>query len=126
MPKYIDISKIQYEEKENIDGYVYSEVVRRSKIESMPAEDVKPVIHAKWIYDEDCVICSHCGKAFSLSSNYCPNCGAEMEISNSDDDCYTDEVGGHHDCGIGWNPNGYWCGECPKLSCEGCVNIDKN
>lgn len=42
-----------------------------------------------------------------------------------EDDCYIDELGGHHDCGVGWNPNGYWCGECPKSSCEGCVNIDK-
>lgn len=35
---------------------------------------------------------------------------------------YTDEVGGHHDNGIGWNPNGVWCGECTKESCSGCVN----
>ncbi len=35
-------------------------------------------------------------------------------------DCYTDEVGGHHDSGIGWAPNGHWCGECTKSSCSKC------
>ena len=38
------------------------------------------------------------------------------------ENCYTDPVGGEHDSGIGWNPNGIWCGECNSFSCEGCVN----
>ena len=36
------------------------------------------------------------------------------------EDCYTDEVGGHHDSGMGWAPNGQWCGECTKSSCSKC------
>ena len=36
------------------------------------------------------------------------------------EDCYTDEIGGHHDSGIGWAPNGQWCGECTKSSCSKC------
>jgi hypothetical protein len=39
-----------------------------------------------------------------------------------DPDCYTDDVGGHHDSGIGWNPNGHWCGECNITSCRDCPN----
>lgn len=41
---------------------------------------------------------------------------------------YIDEVGGYHDGGIGWNPNGIWCGECTSSSCKGCINeyIQKN
>lgn len=31
-----------------------------------------------------------------------------------------DEVGGTHDCAIGWNPNGVWCGECTRISCKNC------
>lgn len=36
-----------------------------------------------WIYDGDCYICNKCGTAYSWwadsqTSNYCPNCGAEM------------------------------------------------
>ena len=38
------------------------------------------------------------------------------------DDEYIDEVGGHHDSGIGWNPLGHWCGECTRASCKDCVN----
>ena len=38
------------------------------------------------------------------------------------EDCYTDEIGGEHDSGIGWNPHGHWCGECTKASCKGCCN----
>ena len=37
-------------------------------------------------------------------------------------DCYTDDVGGEHDSGIGWNPNGHWCGECTITSCRDCPN----
>lgn len=49
-------------------------------------EDVAPVVHAKWeerfsleyktiVYD-----CSNCGATHSYISNYCPNCGAKMDI----------------------------------------------
>ena len=37
---------------------------------------------------------------------------------------YYDEVGGLHDNGIGWNPNGVWCGECTRLSCADCPSKD--
>lgn len=33
---------------------------------------------------------------------------------------YYDEVGGFHDCAIGWNPKGVWCGECTRVSCRDC------
>ena len=45
------------------------------------------------------------------------------------EDCWTDEVGGHHDSGIGWAPNGQWCGECGKSSCKNCIvwkSIERN
>ena len=44
-----------------------------------------------------------------------------LPIMFSDNDaCYYDDVGGYHDCAIGWNPNGVWCGECTKASCRDC------
>jgi hypothetical protein len=45
---------------------------------------------------------------------------AQAEEEAMDEDCYTDEVGGHHDSGMGWAPNGHWCGECCKSSCKDC------
>lgn len=86
MPRYIDADKIRYVEKENIDGYVYSEVVSRNKIDSMPIEDAKPVIHSKWVrVDDNKERCSNCETIYCIYSypykrnNYCPNCGAKME-----------------------------------------------
>ena len=34
-----------------------------------------------------------------------------------------DDIGGFHDSGIGYNPDGTWCGECSRLSCRGCKNV---
>lgn len=31
-----------------------------------------------------------------------------------------DEIGGYHEAGCGWQPNGAFCGECSKMSCVGC------
>ena len=35
-------------------------------------------------------------------------------------EAYYDEIGGYHECAIGWNPNGVWCGECTCISCANC------
>lgn len=59
----------------------------------MPAADVAPVVHARWIHSryEDCseqfelVKCSQCNhEAYAMAfyvrgGNYCPNCGAKMD-----------------------------------------------
>lgn len=52
--------------------------------------DAEPVRHGKWIYKKDgCINCSECGADMPYKyyygytdwiSNYCPNCGAKMEI----------------------------------------------
>lgn len=36
------------------------------------------------------------------------------------DDYYLDEVGGVHDSGRGWAPDGSNCGECSNISCKIC------
>lgn len=38
------------------------------------------------------------------------------------DTSYKDDVGGVHDEGLGWNPQGAFCGECGSLTCKGCIN----
>ena len=55
---------------------------------SIPAADVAPVVHGRWIHDGrriksgiDWCHCSECGKSdnFCARTNYCPNCGAKMD-----------------------------------------------
>lgn len=42
-----------------------------------------------------------------------------------DEDVYIDEAGCHHDSGIGWNPQGVWCGECTRANGRDCPNFNK-
>lgn len=62
-------------------------------MESIPSEDVVPVVHGKWVYDHTdmasgnfaIVRCSVCGyQAYAIAEyvkqgNFCPNCGAKMD-----------------------------------------------
>lgn len=57
------------------------------EINGIPAADVAPVVHGRWIHDGrrvesgiDWCHCSECGKSdnFCSRTNYCPKCGAKM------------------------------------------------
>lgn len=63
----------------------------------LPAADVAPVVHGKWIvrfdgpYKRRRCYCSHCGKhngvggiAKNQEKPYCPNCGAKMDGGDND------------------------------------------
>lgn len=45
-------------------------------------------------------------------------------IFADDPESYYDDVGGYHSCGLGYNPNDAFCGECSKDSCRGCKSKD--
>lgn len=52
-------------------------------IEALPAADVAPVVHGRWVSNgiPDSILsgCSACGFSCGASSfHYCPNCGAKM------------------------------------------------
>lgn len=67
----------------------------RDVIRSVPAADVAPVVHGRWISWEDagnfvpspdrheCSVCHDAAQvlvnSLELLSNYCPNCGARMD-----------------------------------------------
>lgn len=71
---------------------VFSDGVR-TIIAGIPAADVAPVVHGRWIHSryENCcdqfelVKCSQCShEAYAMAfyvrdGNYCPNCGARMD-----------------------------------------------
>ena len=43
--------------------------------------DVAPSRHAMWKrYGKNLGECSECGEIVSVRSNYCPNCGAKMDL----------------------------------------------
>lgn len=59
------------------------------EMQALPVEDVAPVVHAKWIeseiFDIGFWICSNCSfvsEAIAAPKlyNYCPNCGAKMDL----------------------------------------------
>ena len=62
------------------------------EVDDMPAADVKPVKHGRWIAEYDCGYitphCSECGETALTKeetgydyvySSYCPHCGAKMD-----------------------------------------------
>ena len=52
-------------------------------IRYMDAADVAPVRHARWKrYGKNLGECSECGEIVSVRSNYCPNCGAKMNLED--------------------------------------------
>ena len=56
-------------------------------IRELPAADVAEVVHGRWIWNEEGEIdweqfyrCSKCGDKEYWESNFCPNCGAKMDL----------------------------------------------
>lgn len=64
--------------------------VIEENIERFPAEDVVPVVHARWelydkdIYENDILLCSHCGNTVpsKAAKHFCTYCGARMDGEN--------------------------------------------
>ena len=72
-------------------GYV--QVVDVGDIEDAPAVDAAPVVHGRWIFNQeqwtwDCTNCKGwVGSGVRIRGyEYCPNCGAKMNGGN-DNDC---------------------------------------
>ena len=59
------------------------------EINSIPASDVAPVVHGRWIYKGEYAVCTECGgrsgtqydgvEPIPLMTQFCPNCGAIMD-----------------------------------------------
>jgi hypothetical protein len=59
-------------------------------IEQFPAADVTPVVHGRWMpfHSEaagDIQYCSACEIGFDAKTDYCPHCGAKMDIKDGGD-----------------------------------------
>lgn len=85
----------------NTDKYdAWQEILE--ELEAIPSADVKPVRHGRWecVYDDNTgetdITCSHCkntrtvngcfvsadGKSCYFEDDYCPNCGAKMDLED--------------------------------------------
>ena len=86
----------EYIKREDALGCVLG-VFDRQRIKELPAADVEEVKHGKWVevYRENIwgdsvhvLECSACGKytvgtrGIMTKSNYCPNCGAKMDLED--------------------------------------------
>lgn len=69
-------------------GYV--QVVDVGDILDMPVADVAPVVHGRWMPFRseaagDIQYCSACEIGFDAKMDYCPHCGAKMDIKDGGD-----------------------------------------
>lgn len=58
-------------------------------IECVLPADVEPVVHGRKIEDGDIgvfYLCSLCGECLPYGANYCPYCGAKMDLEGNYDD----------------------------------------
>lgn len=93
MARYIDIDKICYHKKEDINKCMCSEYVCRDEIESLPIENVQSTISTYFLlinkcrdeygYIHEIYQCGKCGKVFSPYDNcekfnFCPHCGSKI------------------------------------------------
>lgn len=68
-------------------------------------------------------MCMMCGNQWNgVPSGYMDRNLDDFILEEYIDESFKDEVGGVHDCGTGWNPQGVFCGECSRETCKGCVN----
>ena len=69
----------------------------------------------------DVIVCRICGGDMESDdggySYTCDTCDHEIVGCGYS---YTDNIGGRHSDGEGWNPNGVFCGECSNDTCESC------
>ena len=51
----------------------------------LPKADVAPVVHGRWEDGQLCSVCDFDRSYFRPRFNYCPNCGAKMDLEESNE-----------------------------------------
>lgn len=101
MAEYIDrelaIKAVRNEDKDVMADYGeeygtewgFSEEKIIGVIMKVSSTDVAPVVHGKWLYvetdDEHFFLCSICNNKEYWESNYCPECGAKMDLEQEEE-----------------------------------------
>ena len=78
MTEYIEREKV-LSKAAPVEG-CFSDMISAYDVIMLPATDVAPVRHGRWIEHDDGVFtCSECGNAESNESYFCRYCGAKMD-----------------------------------------------
>ena len=89
MAEYIERANIKYEQWSVGPLNEPLMVVRKKTIDSIPTADVAPVVRGRWDLLDDAgskIVkwnCDKCNRISTSKTDYCPNCGARMEESES-------------------------------------------
>lgn len=87
MADFVSRSKVEFELCGGNLPEKYKEFIRRVLNDKnlIPAADVAPVVHGRWVHHDDGVVtCSECGNAESCEGCYCSYCGAKMDGGDLD------------------------------------------
>ena len=85
--KWVEELSHDFDDRDELNG-VYSCLAEIQSAPTIDPESLRP--HGKWedaCYYHDrplCYECSNCGLKLMYKPNYCPNCGAKMEINNEE------------------------------------------
>jgi hypothetical protein len=75
----------------------------------------------EWIPCTECIYVNEdCVEARRADGCYCGEREESLKETDGFDYYIEDELGGVHTDGVGYAPDGSFCGECTKESCEGC------
>lgn len=88
------IRRNHYDKKHGDEHFINGIETVLEYAENLPAADVAPVVHGRWIEDHDYLKCPECSVMvkwdftfFDIGNwNYCPNCGAKMDLEDETDD----------------------------------------
>lgn len=102
MPKYIDADRLNecmgIVQKANRDSVEFNKRCRATDvffdiwgmIKEQPTAYVKPIVKGVWLLNDRSGFkiydCSNCGVHMEAMFNFCPFCGAEMEIKKGEKD----------------------------------------
>lgn len=80
------------------NGHGYSTLLQPEEFaeyfDEFPTADVEPVRHGRWEKRGPSWYCTYCGVGYRITygnipasrHNYCPNCGAKMDLEDETDD----------------------------------------
>lgn len=74
-----------FDGEKHLDNLAEGFMEAHNVIRSMPTIDADPVVHGRWlppVVGKYGCLCSVCKKQSDNGYDYCPNCGAKMDLSD--------------------------------------------